>query len=509
MDASRAPSYDDTVKNAYTRYQNDGDSVALYDSVTAYLNQQYGYDEKFNATFLFFTAEPNTLYYASNRTDSGEIHGLQNYRESAHAGVLALYPDLGTRIGFAVYDGRLYMIRDIVTRTFHPYAVIVMECDESVLFESTSGIGWGRSATGGIDGLTLSVLGEATGDTAETDGVAYDEATGIYAIRQTKRLSGHTLTFTVHSDSAQLTADVPNVADTLPFFGLLSVPLLLFVVWAYTHFVSRPVAALVDAAGRMEAGERGYTVALRPGSREFDYLTQRFNGMSVQLASQFERIYQEQLALQDARVRALRSQINPHFLNNTLEAVAWAARMGDSDKVCRMIEALSVMLDAATARGGHARDTMEKELSYTDAYLYILSERLGERLTVRKEIDPAILKALVPCLILQPIVENAFEHGLSYQRTGELSLHAFPEGDRLIIEVENDGRMTPEDRENIRRLLSASADAADAGQECIGIRNVQRRLQILCGEEGGLSITQTDGGRVLARIVIPHVEYAP
>jgi two-component system sensor histidine kinase YesM len=71
MDASRAPSYDDTVKNAYTRYQNDGDSVALYDSVTAYLNQQYGYDEKFNATFLFFTAEPNTLYYASNRTDSG------------------------------------------------------------------------------------------------------------------------------------------------------------------------------------------------------------------------------------------------------------------------------------------------------------------------------------------------------------------------------------------------------------------------------------------------------
>ena len=90
---------------------------------------------------------------------------------------------------------------------------------------------------------------------------------------------------------------------------------------------------------------------------------------------------------------ALRSQINPHFLNNTLESILWAARIAKDEQVCRMIEALSIMLNAAMARGVSARGTVKQEIVYADAYLYISSIRLGDRLTIIREIDEETLDA--------------------------------------------------------------------------------------------------------------------
>ncbi len=512
MNASRASSYDDTIRNAYDRYQNDKDGITLNDSVTAYLRQQYGYDSSFYATFLFFTSDPHNVYYANNRMDSGEGFSFQNikgYRSGIHDKVLGLYPELGTSIGFFAEDQKLYMVRNIVDKKFKPYAVIIMKCNQESLFESIRGIVWLKDAAVRIDDITCLVVGEGGIRAGENDGVRYDSANDKYTIQTSARLPGHTLRLAVISDSAGLLSELPDVRSTLPLLGLFAVPLLLFVVWAYYHYVSRPVEVLVDSAGRMEAGERGYTVTNMPASREFRYLTERFNSMSQQLQHQFERIYQEQAELQDARMKALRSQINPHFLNNTLEVILWEARMNKNEKVCRMIEALSTMLDAATARGGRARGTIEQELVYTNAYLYILSQRLGDRLAIRREIAPETLNALVPCLILQPIVENAIEHGIALLQKGELALRVMLEGGSLIIEVENDGSMTGEDKQRIARLLDMNDDTESAGENghCVGIRNVMRRLRILCGEEGGLSITEVSPGRILARIVIPNVEF--
>lgn len=509
MDASRASSYDETIDNAYAKYKRDKDGIVLYDTVTTYLLQQYGYDDSFNATFLFFTSLPDDIYYASNRMKPGEIYGLKNYQENIHQHVLNTYADLGTQIGFMQGEQKLYMVRNIVDRDFKPYAVIVMECNEVTLFESLCNIVWLKNAIIRLDNITRNVVGEGNISIEDNDGVHYDSLSGTYNIQASSRLSGHALKLSVISDSADLVDEFPNVTSTLPLIGLFAVPLLLYVMWAYYHYISRPVDVLVDAAAHMEAGERGYTVKNLPQSREFRYLTERFNSMSTQLEYQFERSYQEQLALQDARVKALRSQINPHFLNNTLEAILWVARMAEDNKVCRMIEALSMMLDAATARGGRARGSVQQELSYTEAYLYILSERLGDRLTITKEIDPQTLNALVPCLILQPIVENAIEHGIALRQKGELILRSRLESDALILEVENDGVMTQADKEAVTNLLYAHSDNDSGGEsrECIGIRNVNRRLKILYGEEGGLMINGLPSGRTLARIVIPHVEF--
>jgi len=233
-------------------------------------------------------------------------------------------------------------------------------------------------------------------------------------------------------------------------------------------------------------------------------MTKRFNSMSQQLKYQFERIYEEQTELQNARVMALRSQINPHFLNNTLESILWAARISKDEPVCKMIEALSIMLNAAMARGGSARGTVKQEIAYTDAYLYISSIRLRDRLTIVKEIDKETLGALVPCLILQPIVENAIDHGIALIDKGTLSLRSYLEDSKLILEVENCGKLSKKDKERIACLLNPDDDDEC---ECIGIKNVNRRLKILYGELGSLTIYETENSTVLSKIVIPNVEF--
>lgn len=509
MDASRASSYDNTIKYAYNKYLNDSDYVTLNSSVRDYLLKQYGYDSSFNATFLLFPYAPDTaICYVNNRTNpEGENINRQKYLDNIHPQVLDMYPGLGTRIGFIKSEQGLYMVRNIVSSNFKPYAVIVMECNQNTMYESVRSIVWLKNASVSIDDNLCSVTGGVAPQISSYDGVRYDSANGSYTIQVSDSLSGHNVELNVVSDSASLIDEFPDVANLLPLFAVFGILLFLLVLWAYYHYVSHPMDALVDAAGHMEAGERGYTVKMAPGSREFRYLTERFNSMSAQLKYQFELSYQEQLALQDARVKALRSQINPHFLNNTLEVISWAARIAKDDKVCRMIEALSTMLDAATARGGRARGSVRQELAYADAYLYILSERFGERLTIKKEIASETLKALVPCLILQPIVENAIEHGIALRQKGEITLRSIIQEDTLIIEVENDGRISKADKKSIDRLLSWDTEETDDNRECIGIRNVNRRLKILYGEEGGLTITEITAGKVLARIVIPHVEF--
>ena len=124
------------------------------------------------------------------------------------------------------------------------------------------------------------------------------KSNGNYTIRLSDtHLQAMTLTLSVVSESAGLIGEFPDVRNTLPWIALAAAALFLYAVWAYTHYISHPMDALVEAAEHMEAGERGYLVAYTPKSREFTYLTDRFNSMSTQLKYQFERSYQEQLAL--------------------------------------------------------------------------------------------------------------------------------------------------------------------------------------------------------------------
>ena len=145
---------------------------------------------------------------------------------------------------------------------------------------------------------------------------------------------------------------------------------------------------------------------------------------------------------------------------------------------------------------------LSEEMMYVDAYLFIIRERLGKRLTVEKEISPETLDCYVPRLVLQPLLENAVEHGINPVQKGTIIIRAYREQDRLLLEIENDGVTTYDDLMKIQTLLSDEPLPEGTGSASLGIRNVHERVKIIYGQESGLSVTITEKGNTLSRMNI-------
>lgn len=492
FDASKSVSYDGVVRNSYRLYQLDGDSAALYRTITDYLNTNFTRDERVLAVFLSFWND-DIGPYAASRGDLG-YSAQRVYREEVEADLLNKVKDLDTGILLLEYGGELYVARNLVDSHFRPYASVVLLCDDSVLFQSVDAVQQISSARLILDGKLL--YGEdGLLQPAENREVSSDH---VYE----KEVSGHTVCIEASLAPFHFWRDIPQIQTTALFVLLLVFPLLAVMLYLFRRQVTKPVEILVDASNHLQAGERGYKIETTADSREFYRLFEHFNEMSAELKNQFDRSVQEQQALQQAQVKALQLQINPHFLNNTLEIINWEARLANDTRASSMLEALSVMMNGTLGRDGRSRIPLREELTYVDAYLYIIRERLGERLTITREIDENMLDTQVPRLILQPIVENAVEHDLTPRRGGQLSIRAGQENGFVILEVEHDGHMTAEDLATIDAVLSSPVeDTGISGQ--IGLRNVRQRLTLLYGEQGTIRLTQPEEGRILARVSFP------
>ena len=492
---SKSVSYDGVVRNSYRLYQKDGDSAALYRTVTDYLNQTFNHNESVQAVFLSFWEEQNVRPYTANRADFG-YQAQRRYREEVEPDLLRKMTDLDTGILLEEYGGELYLARNLLDSQFRQYATVVLLCDQERLFQSLV-------PTNPVVGYQVCLDGKLTRDEngALTDALRA-ESDAENGFRFEGEVSGHSIVLTAFQARFHYWNDIPQVRTAAGFIALLALPLLLVVFYWFRRQVTRPVEVLVEASGRLQDGERGYTIGEKAESQEFARLYDHFNAMSEELKNQFERSWLEQRALQEAQVKALQLQINPHFLNNTLEIINWEARLAGDDRVSAMIEALSVMMEGALGRDGRSRIPLREELSYADAYLYIIRERLGERLVVEKEIDETMLDVTVPRLILQPLAENAVEHDITPRRGGRLVMRAFREGVYAVLEVEHDGVLSEEDRTAVEAMLtSRERDTQLSGQ--VGLRNVRQRLELLYGEEGKLSLTEPAGGTVLARVSFP------
>ena len=492
FDASKSVSYDGVVRNSYRLYQLDGDSAALYRTITDYLNTNFTRDERVLAVFLSFWNDDIGPYAASRGDLSYSAQRV--YREEVEADLLNKVKDLDTGILLLEYGGELYVARNLVDSHFRPYASVVLLCDDSVLFQSVDAVQQISSARLILDGKLL--YGEdGLLQPAENREVSSDH---VYE----KEVSGHTVCIEASLAPFHFWRDIPQIQTTALFVLLLVFPLLAVMLYLSRRHVTKPVEILVDASNHLQAGERGYKIETTADSREFYRLFEHFNEMSAELKNQFDRSVQEQQALQQAQVKALQLQINPHFLNNTLEIINWEARLANDTRASSMLEALSVMMNGTLGRDGRSRIPLREELTYVDAYLYIIRERLGERLTITREIDENMLDTQVPRLILQPIVENAVEHDLTPRRGGQLSIRAGQENGFVILEVEHDGHMTAEDLATIDAVLSSPVeDTGISGQ--IGLRNVRQRLTLLYGEQGTIRLTQPEEGRILARVSFP------
>ena len=486
---SKTISYDGIVRSVYRSYRQSGDSAALYRSINDYLNQKFSRADNYKAVFISFwdKAVDVDAYLLSSGTAGYEL--LQTCRDSEPQ-ILQRMANADTNICFLLLDGNLYMARNLLDSHFEPYASVVMVLEPSVVFQALYSIPRIHDLQLSIDDV-LFCLDEQN---SLTVGENRQEN-----IRYEAEIDAHRFSFTAVPEAYDLWGENPWLSRAACAVALMVLPLLIVVIALFQHHVSRPMEVLAEANRLVQSGQRGYQIEKRPPNSEFQKLYSHFNAMSAEMKSQFERSYQEQQAAQRAQIKALQSQINPHFLNNTLEIINWEARIAENDRVSAMIEALSTMLNAALSRDGRTQIALKEELGYVEAYLYIIRERLGEGFHVHQQIDSSLVEQMIPRLILQPIVENAVEHDITTRRGGSLWVRAYRREEWIFLEVEHDGRMTEEDRQNIRLLLS---DGADGGSR-VGLRNVHQRLKLIYGSDGRLTMEETPEGTILARICFP------
>jgi two-component system, LytTR family, sensor kinase len=196
-----------------------------------------------------------------------------------------------------------------------------------------------------------------------------------------------------------------------------------------------------------------------------------------------------QAQLADARLAALRTQLNPHFLFNTLHAVS-ALVERDPRGVRRMIARLSELLRTTLDGADEQEVPLEQELTFTHRYLEIMQIRFQGRLSIESQVEPAVLDALVPNLILQPLVENAIKHGVSkIDVEGRIQIQARRDGERLVLCVRDNG---PRASESVLRAA-----------EGIGLRNTRERLLELYGSEQSFTLRGAEDGGVVAEVIIP------
>jgi two-component system, LytTR family, sensor kinase len=194
-----------------------------------------------------------------------------------------------------------------------------------------------------------------------------------------------------------------------------------------------------------------------------------------------------QASLSEARLAALRGQLNPHFLFNTLNAMSTMALSGDQDRVIQTIGSLSDLLRVSLDDHTPQEIPLADELKFLDRYMDVQRIRLGDRLRVDYEIEPAALQAVVPSLLLQPLVENAITHGLArIPGPGTVAIRAHRDSGTLCIEVSDTG-----------------PGFRDGAADGIGLTNTRARLLHLYGPGSTLTASNVKGAGATVSVVMP------
>lgn len=213
-----------------------------------------------------------------------------------------------------------------------------------------------------------------------------------------------------------------------------------------------------------------------------------------------EQIQERIISLHNAQICALQTQINPHFLYNTLESIGNAAALlvGGDNKVTEMIYTLGTMMRISLA-GEKYLVPLEEELDHVELYVKLVGFRFRDRIAMHIDIPEELKRKKIVKLTLQPLIENAVQHGLARKRSqGDIWIKGEMDGDRYYIHVIDNGDGVS--RERLFRLQEQLKENAINSSRHIGLRNVDQRLKLVFGEEGGLTIKRAKEGGLCVTI---------
>lgn len=275
-----------------------------------------------------------------------------------------------------------------------------------------------------------------------------------------------------------------------------SFALLFMLIFFIINTILSPLAALTKTIEKISLEDISrHELQIIPNRKdEVGTLIHTFNTMLERIHTLIDEAYVQKLQVKEYQLKALRAQINPHFLYNTLSLISARAIVAGQDDISEMVRLLTLFY-RTSLNHGHDLTSIRNELDNIRAYLSIQLTLTDHAFAVLYDLDEELLNVSIPCLILQPLVENSIEHGLMDSRrpSKELHISLYQEDNFCCISICDNGLGIPEDK--MKELFSCETDH-------IGVKNVYERLKLSYGEGNGLTIESRPdvGTRALIRI---------
>lgn len=266
-----------------------------------------------------------------------------------------------------------------------------------------------------------------------------------------------------------------------------------------TYWYGR-ISILDTQLSKVEEGRVTPIKLKNPGKDEIGRLTDSYNEMCEEVNDLLEREKAAADQLKLTEFRALQSQINPHFLYNTLDTINWQAAAGDNERVMETVRTLSSFY-RITLSGTDTLVTLRTELQHVSLYMDLINIRFGDSISYLADIPDELLDTMIPKLTLQPLVENSVIHGISEleSKSGDITITGWLEGDDVILLLSDTGAGM--DQGQLSALFKEPGNAEYALN--IGVFNTDKRLRLYFGEGYGLSYESVKGAGTDVRIKIP------
>ena len=269
--------------------------------------------------------------------------------------------------------------------------------------------------------------------------------------------------------------------------------------WLLSRLIGKPLRGLASAMESFESDADHFTYRPVGGTREVQELSDSFEHMVLRIQELMTTVREEEVNLRKTELKALQAQINPHFLYNTLDSIAWMCEQGRNADAVKMVHALARLFRISISRG-HELIPIAKELEHAESYLQIQMYRYKNQFTYTFDVDPDCLGYYCNKITLQPIIENSINHGLDLMvEEGRIDVRVRFDGDDIVFSVQDHGvGMGPEQ-------LEAIMQHGPTDRTGIGIKNVNDRLKIYFGRSYGLSITSEPDVGTCVEIRMPRI----
>lgn len=307
----------------------------------------------------------------------------------------------------------------------------------------------------------------------------------------TCNLSEWNMTSSAAAPKAPLLEDLEHTLKSYLFLLLLIIFTALIVAIAISQAVTRPIAVMLEHINKISSGFQNELPPMQL-YQEFSLWADAFNDMLKKLDASYHDNFQKQLLLKNAEIQALQSQMNPHFVFNILNTIAWKAQMVDNEEIYQMVISLGELMRMDILSKEHSIITLEQEMQYVKLYIYLQQMRFEDKISCSIQIAPELLQMQIPCLCIQPLAENAMIHGLEPKKgKGRLVIQVLEtDAHALEINVIDDGVGFCQKPHAVLDQSQDSIDHADfsISHTHIGLKNLDKRLRLLFGESARLRI---------------------